>query len=252
MTKQLNILLLGDTCTDEYYYGSCDRLNPEAPVPVLNITHVEKKAGMAANVYNNLLAFGCNVRFIEGNQRSIKARYIDQRSKQHIVRVDRDAVSDVIDIAALDLSLYHAIVVSDYNKGAISYELVERLRSRFDGPIFVDTKKAELHRFNRCYVKINEKEYNSRTSDGTNVIVTLGERGAQYNEMLHLGFQTEVIDVCGAGDTFLAALVVKSLHLNDVQAAIPYANHCSAIAVSHNGVYTLTTDDIDSLDERKN
>ena len=34
--KQLKVLLIGDSCTDEYVYGSCERLNPEAPVPILD------------------------------------------------------------------------------------------------------------------------------------------------------------------------------------------------------------------------
>jgi len=28
------ILLIGDSCIDEYHYGSTDRISPEAPVPV--------------------------------------------------------------------------------------------------------------------------------------------------------------------------------------------------------------------------
>jgi hypothetical protein len=85
--------LIGDSCIDEYYYGSCDRLNPEAPVPVLKITRWSSSAGMAANVKSNLEAFGCDVDFMTGGKKSIKRRYIDDRSKQHIVRVDEDKIN---------------------------------------------------------------------------------------------------------------------------------------------------------------
>ena len=43
--KQLKILLIGDSCTDEYVYGTCDRLNPEAPVPILNFKRKDTTKG---------------------------------------------------------------------------------------------------------------------------------------------------------------------------------------------------------------
>ena len=39
--QQFKVLLIGDSCTDEYVYGTCDRLNPEAPVPILNFNRKE-------------------------------------------------------------------------------------------------------------------------------------------------------------------------------------------------------------------
>ncbi len=32
----MRVLLIGDSCTDVYVYGDVKRLNPEAPVPILN------------------------------------------------------------------------------------------------------------------------------------------------------------------------------------------------------------------------
>ena len=31
-----NVLLIGDSCIDRYFIGTCDRLSPEAPVPVVD------------------------------------------------------------------------------------------------------------------------------------------------------------------------------------------------------------------------
>ena len=39
--KQLKVLLVGDSCTDEYVYGDVKRLNPEAPVPILKFNRKE-------------------------------------------------------------------------------------------------------------------------------------------------------------------------------------------------------------------
>ena len=59
--KQFRVLLIGDSCTDEYVYGTCDRLNPEAPVPILNFNRKETTDGMAMNVRKNLMSFGMKV-----------------------------------------------------------------------------------------------------------------------------------------------------------------------------------------------
>ena len=55
--KQLKILLIGDSCTDEYVYGTCERLNPEAPVPILKFNKKVTTKGMAWNVKKNLESF---------------------------------------------------------------------------------------------------------------------------------------------------------------------------------------------------
>ena len=170
--KRFNILLIGDSCRDEYFYGVVERLNPEAPVPILKITRSEIKNGMAANVKANLESFGCNVTFMTDDNLSIKRRYIDERSKQHIVRVDSDILSNEFDQSIIeDLLLYDAVVISDYNKGFVSYETIEKLRKQFSGPIFVDSKKQDIARFDGCFVKINETEYKQRYSLCSNCLL---------------------------------------------------------------------------------
>ena len=62
--KQFKVLLIGDSCTDEYVYGTCERLNPEAPVPILNFKRKETNKGMAWNVRENLMSFGMKVYFL--------------------------------------------------------------------------------------------------------------------------------------------------------------------------------------------
>ena len=120
------ILLLGDDCTDIYKYGSVDRISPEAPVPVFIPKYDIVKDGMAGNVRKNLEALGCQVNYLFGKT-STKTRLIDTRSKQQIVRIDNDIISDPITIDSELPSVYDAIVISDYNKGTISYEVVEEI-----------------------------------------------------------------------------------------------------------------------------
>ena len=62
--KQYKILLVGETCQDEYVYGDVDRISPEAPIPVVKYIRTETSNGMSANVKANLESFGVLVNHI--------------------------------------------------------------------------------------------------------------------------------------------------------------------------------------------
>ena len=64
-TDQLaEILLVGDVMLDRYYQGRCDRISPEAPVPVLHVRNSFERPGGAANVAVNVAAMGCRPRLV--------------------------------------------------------------------------------------------------------------------------------------------------------------------------------------------
>lgn len=243
--KQFKILLVGDNCTDVYQYGTIDRLSPEAPVPVFVPTYKEERDGMAGNVYNNLVALGCEVTYLFG-ETSTKTRLIDARSRQQIVRIDNDIISDTIVIDTDEFAKeYDAVVVSDYNKGSVSYELIEELIN-LSIPIFIDTKKTDLARFQGAWVKINELEYSRIKSEPSGLIVTRGAKGAS---VIHHGIeclapQVEVVDVTGAGDTFLSALAYQYVNTRSIEQAVEFAVKASAATVEHLGVYAPTLQEI--------
>jgi D-beta-D-heptose 7-phosphate kinase/D-beta-D-heptose 1-phosphate adenosyltransferase len=241
--KQFKILLIGDDCVDVYQYGTVDRISPEAPVPVFRFDSEERRAGMAGNVCSNLTALGCTVRYLH-SEASVKTRLIDTRSKQQIVRIDNDVYSTPITVED-DLTSYDAIVVSDYNKGVVSYELVEELHKQFTGPIFIDTKKTDIQRFEGCYVKINSLEYSRLTTFCSNLIVTEGANGARIGGHTYPAPTVEVSDVCGAGDTFLAALAYGYLCTDDIGKAIEVANRAASVTVQHLGVYAPTLKELE-------
>ena len=244
LQKQLKILLIGDSCTDEYVYGTCERLNPEAPVPILRFNRKETTKGMAWNVRENLMSFGIEV-FILTNKESItKTRYIDEKSNQHILRVDDEGLCDPIDYE-LPEDEYDALVISDYDKGFLTEKKIQELVDWFDGPVFIDSKKTKLPKKD-CYLKINEIE--SKLLKGyKNLIVTKGAGGADYNKVNYPGEKTKIVDVVGAGDTFLSALVYFYLLCGTIEKAIPYANRAAAIAVQNFGTYVLTENDVKDL-----
>ena len=241
--KQFKILLIGDSCTDVYQYGVVDRISPEAPVPIFVKHSSETKLGMVHNVAINLSNLGCDVHIISGKD-STKTRLIDIRSKQQIVRIDDDVYSNTINYKVCNLNKFDAVVISDYNKGSISYEMVEDLRKDFHGPIFIDTKKTDLVKFSGCFVKINALEFSRIESNVSDLIITLGADGAQYNGQIYPAKKVEVADVCGAGDTFLAALTYKYLETKDIEQAVKFAINASSVTVQHLGVYAPTLEEI--------
>lgn len=248
----MKVLVVGELCNDETYYCNVNRISPEAPVPVADLVWKSIEDGMAGNVNANLKAFGIETTFLHQRltQHINKTRYVDMKSGQHLLRADSTHPS----ITPLDINslkeindLYSAIVISDYNKGFIEYSTVKRLRREFKGPIFIDSKKNDLGQFEGCTVKVNESEYNNATSLPQSLIVTKGDKGALYQDHLYPAVRSDMFDVCGAGDTFLAGLVHRYLKGDDMGACIEFANKCAAIAVQHRGTYTLTRFDIESI-----
>lgn len=244
ISEKLKILLVGDNGVDQYQYGNVSRISPEAPVPVINYTHTITKPGMAANVRDNLEKLGCDVEFVHGIRTCTKTRIIDSKSKQHLVRIDQDDMSKPVKLDYTILDQYDAIVVSDYNKGSVEYETVENIRKNYSGAIFVDTKKTDLIRFEGCYVKINEKEYDDAKTFPTELIVTLGRNGVRYKEHKISTPQVEAFDVCGAGDTFLSALTYEYIITKDILKAINFAVKAASVTIQHVGVYSPTVMEI--------
>ena len=242
LLKPYQILLIGDSCIDEYQYGTVDRISPEAPVPIFKYLRSEEKPGMVFNVRNNLEKLGCHVTLLTRDP-SRKIRLIDSRTGHHITRIDRDVLAvpvDIINFSSLD---YDAIVISDYDKGAVTYGLVEDLIKNSTCPVYIDTKKKDLKRFEGAVVKINSLEDSLAISYPTELIVTVGKAGAKYKDTTYPAPFIEVTDVCGAGDTFLASLVYFHLTTCNMELAIPLANKASAVTVQKIGTYAPTMEE---------
>jgi len=220
--KSFKILIIGDSCTDVYNYGVCERLSPEAPVPVLKIVYTEEKPGMSLNVENNLKAFKHETILITNSEKIIKERFVDQRSMQHLLRVDTgEGDKDIIN--SIDLGLLKAIkninfdfdcvVISDYDKGFLTYEScydAVSLLSKTKKPIFVDSKKKDLTCFKNCIIKINEKEFRSlkEIDESSEMIVTLGSSGAMWNKKMFIIKSINNMDIVKL--TFLMKIALYS------------------------------------------
>lgn len=110
--------------------------------------------------------------------------------------------------------------------------------------IFLDTKKQlDSWASDIDYIKINEREFNKnynwlRSVYRRNLIVTKGNDGAilNYNKEFKIKNEHPVRDLSGAGDTFLAGLVIKYLETNNIDEAIKFANKCASWVVTQKGV----------------
>jgi sugar/nucleoside kinase (ribokinase family) len=82
-------------------------------------------------------------------------------------------------------------------------------------------------------------------SDSSKLIVTYGGEKVHWNNRWYYPPKADVHDVCGAGDTFLAALVFEYLQKdNDMEAAILFAMKAAAITIQKIGVYAPTLGEI--------
>jgi len=183
--KRPRIAVVGDLMIDHYIWGSCERISPEAPVQVVNVSRENSVLGGAGNVINNLLSLGADVSIYsvvgddenatemqkmliaiepkilylveeEGRRTTKKSRII--ASNQQVIRYDDETTVDVCkdsEILLLDalekkLSLYEMIILSDYGKGVLTPTLTKNiitLAKKLNKPILVDPKGVDYSKY---------------------------------------------------------------------------------------------------------
>jgi D-beta-D-heptose 7-phosphate kinase/D-beta-D-heptose 1-phosphate adenosyltransferase len=202
---------------------------------------------MAANVCANLNALGVETELLTNSHQAIKTRYMDEISGHMILRVDTPVPENFPKerFKCPDTIEADAIVISDYDKGFFEKEDLALVQKNYTGPIFIDTKKPVGNDWlgDVTCVKINEKEWRDSGSPiMDNLVVTHGKDGATWQHWPRFkpAQQVEVRDVCGAGDTFLAALVACYLKKADIKEAIGFAVQCAASVVSKQGVVPVS------------
>lgn len=251
--EQFNILVIGDSCTDRFVYGTAVRLAPEAPVPVFNPASETTNDGMAGNVVANLKALGSDVIFIYNDENVLKTRYVDDRSGQILLRVDENDKVKRIESDLLKQihnnqfngNKIDAIIVSDYDKGFLDEEDIEFI-CKNNSNVFIDTKKI-LGGWckHASFIKINHVEYQrteytiQELGIENKMIVTLSSRGCQHSGKIYPVEKVQIRDVSGAGDTFLSGLVVEYILTKNIEKAILFAQQCATVVVQKPGVSTI-------------
>ncbi len=247
-------LVIGDSCTDTFKYGDCDRICPEAPVPVFNPIEETSNGGMARNVQANVQALSVECSILTNQNHIVKSRYVDMKTNQMLLRVDEnDRTVEKFNKEKANLSLYDTVIVSDYNKGFLTNLDIAWICKNHSNT-FVHSKKnfiLPLGRDMRFFV-INQyeyeksKEYYKKENEDLNdvwadkLIVTQGEKGCRYQRKTYPSPKVrEVQDLSGAGDTFLAAFAICMTMYNYVPKALGFANECASKVVTKRGVATV-------------
>ncbi len=180
--RKKKLLVIGDIILDRYIWGKVDRISPEAPVPIVEVTREDFLLGGACNVANNIVALGghATVAGVIGNDRAgedlmtiiqgkkiqcdgvlrcskpttVKTRVIAHN--QQVVRFDREDKGKIDGKVFIELMAYirraipahDAVIISDYKKGVVCSELLrEVLKKTRPANIFVsvDPKVGHFH-----------------------------------------------------------------------------------------------------------
>ena len=177
-----NILVVGDLMMDRFVYGSVSRISPEAPVPVVLVSHEKAMPGGACNVASNLLALGSSAAMagIIGKdhvgtelKRQLTADGVSLNSvkengeyptcektrivadRQQIVRVDREEYlkisdSEMVEFCALiekEIEQADGVIIEDYGKGSVQQPVVDTVLAAADKkgiPVGYDPKDDHI------------------------------------------------------------------------------------------------------------
>ena len=240
-----DILVIGDSCRDVYVYCESNRLAPDVPVPVLNVLYQNENGGMASNVFRNIQPKVPGTKLVTNdNWYSVtKTRYVHKGTNHTFFRVDSSQEIKRIKLKDIDFD-YKIVVISDYDKGFLLDEDIEYICSNHPN-VFIDSKKILGSWASKSkYIKINNHEYNRSKEFITKdledkIICTVGEEGCNFMGKNYPVKKVEVIDVSGAGDSFMAGLVIEYLKSEDIEKSIRFANECSSNVVQHPGVTTI-------------
>ena len=184
--------VVGDIMLDTYWWGSVDRISPEAPVPIVSLQKKETRVGGAANVALNLRALGAPTTLFavigkdaEGkelnallNAQGIDTKYIHESEtrvttnkvrvmgrNQQMMRLDHEHTNDISEVetqklltnfyAYVDAENPSLIILEDYNKGVLNENVITSVINYCNSksiPTSVDPKHRNFLAFKGCTI----------------------------------------------------------------------------------------------------
>ena len=304
--SELKVLVVGDLMLDRYILGEVDRISPEAPVPVLRHAQRYERPGGAANVAMNLAGLGCQTLLAgfwgnDTEQREL-AEFLERAKidtagvvstalptisktrilgrMQQLLRLDiesreRPSAEDqqhLLERVEQLVTKVHAVVLSDYAKGALSPGLCEaviRASRRAGVPVLVDPKSPDFSMYSGATVvcpNLNELavatgvpahemealltagEAQRREHDLTYLTLTMSEKGIRVLSdagAFHSPARArEVYDVSGAGDTVIATMAACMAAKLTMETAVELANLAAGIVVGKIGTVPIAVHEL--------
>lgn len=190
--NHLNVMVIGDVMIDAYLIGSVDRISPEAPVPIVNVTKRENRLGGAANVGLNVKSLGATTYLcsmigtdrkgdtfldmldkeqlskegiVQSDQRITTTKFRIIGNNAQMLRVDEEQTTSLLADEQLQLANriealiqtkeIHVIIFQDYDKGVIDGNLISRvvaLARKKNIPIVVDPKKKNFNAYHHVTI----------------------------------------------------------------------------------------------------
>ncbi|MFH1711365.1 MAG: PfkB family carbohydrate kinase [Nanoarchaeota archaeon] len=291
------IAVIGDVLLDRYDY-CVNRDNPESSAPCYTVLRVEYKPGGAGNVAANLKSLGADADLIAvvGNDfhagllkmvldekgvstklirdinraTIVKERALSESDGRYHFRLDHEKADDInLEHAEEVINLirsngYELILVSDYNKGMITRDLVDSLK-KTGLPIIIDPKEAHKDFYSDVFmIKPNIKEARKmagleneidaaeklRDELNSNILLTKGQDGVSYfgldGERFNFPSQAHngVLDVTGGGDTFIATFAHFYSKGKGIRECVRLANKAGGIAVGYPGCYSVSEKEV--------
>lgn len=217
--SRVTVLVVGDVMLDDYWFGPVSRISPEAPVPVVQVTRSQSRAGGAANVAINLASLGVRTtltgivgrdangatlaRLLKDN--GVTAEFIQSAAQptitklrvlsrnQQLIRLDTEDRYPLSDVRTLPGMLERHLpktsicVFSDYGKGTLAdiQRLITVCRQR-GVAVLVDPKGSDFARYRGASLltpNLSEFEEVVGRTDGDDDIA---ERGSALREALDI------------------------------------------------------------------
>jgi D-beta-D-heptose 7-phosphate kinase/D-beta-D-heptose 1-phosphate adenosyltransferase len=302
--EKVSVLVIGDLMIDRFIWGRVSRISPEAPVPVVRQERESQTLGGAANVARNIAMLGataipagvrggdpegeeferiCREAGLStkglvvdpGRHTTLKMRVIAHH--QHVVRVDREEERPLQGKPAEELKEHilgtlervQVVVVSDYDKGCITPELLQSIlpeAERRGLPIVIDPK-VRLFRHYRPATVVTPNAREAMEAAGISarsdkdfelvgrklmdligcphLLITRGEHGMMLFDVGGVALTVptmarEVFDVTGAGDTVTATLALALAGGAEIGEAAMLANQAAGLVVGKVGTAAPT------------
>ncbi len=306
--KKIKALVIGDLMIDEYLWGKVDRISPEAPVPVVCIEKESSLLGGAGNVIHNLVAMGAKVSAIGTAGTGKAGRMIFEKlkdlgietdgivsesqrpttrktrvisSNQQILRIDKEIKKNIthqtleklVKIIKNKISDVDLIILSDYDKGLVTKELVQHT-AKLAGPYNIltlaDPKSLNFSKYEHVSTLTPNKKEASLAANMDiksiqdvffagellmkkirleRLLITCGKDGMVLFEKGTKPYTIEsqaqqVFDVSGAGDTVISLLGLGLSAGATFKESAVLANTAAGIVVSKVGTATASIEEL--------
>ena len=297
----MRVIVIGDIMIDINHYSKIERHAPESiDIPVHDIYNTTYNLGGASNVALNLVSLNVNTElisvigndffgkkikqlldekniknklFIDENRKTTQKSRVFHENKLHF-RHDIEERTSINEELCTNILQYikncsdiKAIVISDYDKGVLQFDLTKEIISYANLNniyTFVDPKVKDYLKYQDCFCfkpnlleskiisgKDNMEEiiyFLKENIKSTHTVVTCGKNGILVDDIANIiehENDIEVVDVTGSGDVVLTVLVYVYLFIcKDIIISSKIANYIAGKGVSVIGNYVIDINDI--------